>query len=231
MGSRGPQCSRRYRPRPWVRRVGGGVRSAGPRTGTEASRGGGQEPPSNGRVQEEEEWREVRRRRRSRRGQENRPRSGEEAETKYPTAAPRRGSARPRSARPPWSAPGDTGPAERVGGAAAARRGSRRAKRARTAARGQGARVGAAPPVRPGLADSAPAPPALTWAGPAAQTAAKQQAPGSVVPSGHGRLGAAEVAAAPRTLGAGPGQPSCSCPAGRCRPVPLLLLLCRAGNS
>lgn len=52
------------------------------------SNGGGQE----------EEWRGVRRRRerrRSRRGQENRPRSGEEAETEHPTAAPRRGSAGP----------------------------------------------------------------------------------------------------------------------------------------
>lgn len=174
---------------------------------------------------------ECRRRRRSRRGQENRPRSGEEAETKHPTAAPRRGSARPRSERPPWSAPGATGPGDRVGGAAAARGGSRRPKRARTAAREQGARVGAAPPGRPVLADSAPAPPALTWAGPAAQTAAKQQAPGSVVPRGHGRRGAAEVAAAPRTLGVGPGRPSRCCAAGRCRPVPLLLLLCSAGNS
>lgn len=90
-------------------------------------------------------------------------RSGEEAETKHPTAAPQRGSARPGSPRPPLPAPGAARPAERVGGPGR-RREEAGGRGPRGPARGLGARLRAAPPGRPGRADAAPAPAALTWA-------------------------------------------------------------------
>lgn len=160
-----------------------------------------------------------RRRRRSRRGEENRPRSGEEAETKHSTAARRRRSARPRST------PRAAGPAEGVRGPAAARGGRGGQRSARTAAGGQGARVGAAPPRRPGRADAARPHPHLR--GPDLRRGRHETAGGRR----GGRRGAAEVAAAPGTAGTGPGRPSCRCAAGRRRPSRCLCCCAALGTA
>lgn len=187
------------------------ARIAGSRTGTAVSPGGGQAPPTNGRPPEEEEGKEE---------VSPRPKkqatSGEEAETKHSTAARRRSSARPRSA------PRPAGPAEGVRGPAAAREGCGGQRSARTAARGQGARVGAAPPRRPGRADAAR--PHLHLRGPDLRLGLHETAGAWR----GGRRGAAEVAEAPGTAGAGPGRPSCCCAAGRHRRPPRCLCCCAA---
>lgn len=218
-------------------------RAGGPIQRPSAGGGGGVEGS------EEEE------RRRSRRGQENRPRSGEEAETKHPTAAQRRGQAGPLSAppSPPVSLRSRSGPrgpprTNRRGGRpgpAAARGGSEEVRSAtgtprqgaRPAPPGSGAGSAAAPTGSEAALDARPSP--GTYVGPGRVGLRGEGGGRRLGGEGRRRRGTAEVAAVgpscasppsgPRTAGAGPAPALESLHPGRS--VQVLLLLCSPRNS